>query len=233
MGYKSRARIASANAVAKFRLRGTDQDLDYKKYWDDRYRRGGNSGEGSYGENAIYKARVINSLIKENNLQSVFEVGCGDGNNLGLYACEKYMGVDVSKHAIEICDSKYGDDLTKTFAVVTPGINLGMEKKFDLVICLEVLMHVIDEHDFQWTLEQIFLTSARFVAILNPLTPVLDFPQGHHEKYRNLLAYLIPYVGDFALIDVVTHPSATPLSRIHGFEGDMASDFVILERQRN
>jgi hypothetical protein len=92
-------------------------------------------------------------------------------------------------------------------------------------------MHVTDEEDYVWTLNQIFSNSARFVAIFNPLTPVLSFRRGSHEHYRNLLGYLVPYIGEFALIEVITHPSSTPLGRLNGVVGDMASDFVILERR--
>jgi hypothetical protein len=51
-------------------------------YWEKRYRRNGNSGSGSYGKLAEYKATVINGFVAANNIQQVMEFGCGDGNQL-------------------------------------------------------------------------------------------------------------------------------------------------------
>ncbi len=36
-----------------------------KKYWNDRYVKGGNSGTGSYNELAKFKAHIINSFIEK------------------------------------------------------------------------------------------------------------------------------------------------------------------------
>jgi hypothetical protein len=59
------------------------------KYWDNRYKKCGNSGAGSYGKLAEFKADILNKFISKNNIQSVIEFGCGDGNQLLLanYQC--------------------------------------------------------------------------------------------------------------------------------------------------
>ena len=159
------------------------------------------------------------------------EFGCGDGNNLDQYKIENYLGLDVAKSAIDICERRYAHDPSKSFELITPNQANTLDRSFDLVICLEVLMHVIDEDDYVWTLDQIFASSSSLVAIFNPLTPIRRFSKGSHENYRNLLGYLVPYIGEYALIDVVTHPSTTPIERLNGHVGDMASDFVILQRR--
>ncbi|MEM6772492.1 MAG: hypothetical protein AAF597_18085, partial [Bacteroidota bacterium] len=69
-------------------------------YWEARYRKGGNSGAGSYGELARYKAEVINAFIEEHGIESVIEFGCGDGHQLGLLKMTNYLGVDVSTTAV-------------------------------------------------------------------------------------------------------------------------------------
>ena len=52
------------------------------KYWENRYKAGGNSGSGSYSNLAIFKAEIINSFVKDNKIESVIEFGCGDGQQL-------------------------------------------------------------------------------------------------------------------------------------------------------
>ncbi|MGD9858413.1 MAG: hypothetical protein AB7U20_26025 [Planctomycetaceae bacterium] len=53
-------------------------------YWVRRYRKGRNSGGGSYGRLAEFKAQVLNDLVREHRIQTVIEFGCGDGNQLAL-----------------------------------------------------------------------------------------------------------------------------------------------------
>lgn len=64
---------------------------------------GGNSGVGSYGMFAEFKAGVINDFVSMNNIQSVVEFGCGDGNQLKLANYPIYKGYDVSKAAVASC----------------------------------------------------------------------------------------------------------------------------------
>ena len=73
------------------------------EYWDRRYRGGGNSGDGSYGGLADFKAEIINAFVAENRIDTVVELGCGDGNQLGLMDVPQYTGYDISKKAVEMC----------------------------------------------------------------------------------------------------------------------------------
>src|ERR1700689_4886366 len=65
-------------------------------YWDSRYAGGGNSGDGSYGNLAKFKASVLNQFVAENRIASVVEFGCGDGNQVSLAEYPRYVGIDVS-----------------------------------------------------------------------------------------------------------------------------------------
>jgi hypothetical protein len=44
-----------------------------KKYWNDRYLMGGNSGSGSYNQLAQFKADIINNFIKKNLIKSLIQ----------------------------------------------------------------------------------------------------------------------------------------------------------------
>ena len=54
------------------------------RYWEERYRNGGHSGDGSSGQLADFKAEVLNGFVKLYNVSSVIEFGCGDGKQLLL-----------------------------------------------------------------------------------------------------------------------------------------------------
>src|SRR5690349_8952416 len=70
------------------------------EYWERRYAQGGNSGPGSYNRLAKFKAEVLNKLVKDNDLESVIEFGCGDGAQLELAQYPHYIGVDVSRSVL-------------------------------------------------------------------------------------------------------------------------------------
>lgn len=53
-------------------------------YWEQRYRQAGNSGAGSYGRLAEFKAEVLNEFVARHSIGSVVEFGSGDGNQLTL-----------------------------------------------------------------------------------------------------------------------------------------------------
>ena len=50
---------------------------EIKNYWDGRYKEGGDSGPGSYGDEAEIKVRAITKL---SGINSILDVGCGDFN---------------------------------------------------------------------------------------------------------------------------------------------------------
>lgn len=208
-----------------------NRQFDYATYWENRYRLGGNSGDGSYGSNARWKAELINSIYSANSLKSVVEFGCGDGAQLSDYKFSSYLGLDISPKAVDLCRSKFESDKSKNFSVITPHASHKI-KKADLVICIEVLMHVTNEEDFIWTLSRIFESAADFVIILNPLGGPDVKRRSIHEEPRNLFLYLIPYLKDFSIEQIIVHPSVSIEERRAGIIGDMSSDFVVMRRRK-
>lgn len=91
------------NALKNKKLINYNRKFDYKTYWQERYCTDGNSGAGSYGVLAEYKAEVI------------IEFGCGDGSQLKLMNYKKYIGSDVARSAIDICCSIFKNDGSKSF----------------------------------------------------------------------------------------------------------------------
>ena len=82
-------------------------EFDVAGYWEKRYSSGRTSGAGSYNRLARFKASFINKFLNERQVLSVAEMGCGDGAQLGLMKYPKYLGLDISETAIEICKNKF------------------------------------------------------------------------------------------------------------------------------
>ena len=201
------------------------KDLNYRQYWERRYRAGGTSGAGSYGDHAAYKASIVNAYLRTYDIRTVLDFGCGDGNQLGYMDYRDYVGLDVSKAAVKECRRKYLHDSSKRFRTYDPRKRLN-EGAFDLTVSLEVLMHVVDEKDFVATLDAMFAHAAKLVIIQAPLFELVSYQPGSTERHRRIEPYLAKY--DFDIVDTIIHPSVTREQRERGEIGEMLSDFIVL-----
>ena len=84
-----------------------------QNYWEKRYSLGGNSGQGSYGKSAEFKSEILNKFVRENCISSVTEYGCGDGNQLTYAEYPQYIGLDISKQAVEFSSELFLEDSSK------------------------------------------------------------------------------------------------------------------------
>lgn len=134
-----------------------------KNYWEARYKGNDNSGAGSYGRLAEFKAEVLNNFVKSNNIQNIIEYGCGDGNQLSLSNYPNYIGLDVSITAKETCQKKFKNDDSKFFYLANEFINENI--KAELVLSLDVIYHLIEDYIFENYMSDIFNHSTKYVII--------------------------------------------------------------------
>ncbi|MCL5017114.1 MAG: class I SAM-dependent methyltransferase [Patescibacteria group bacterium] len=181
--------------------------FNYKDYWQNRYLAGGNSGAGSYGVLAEFKSDVINSFVKDREIKSIIEFGCGDGNQLKYmnYNNILYLGFDVAKNAIQSCGDLFKNDMKKNFILYDPKyfVNNGIINA-DLVVCLDVLYHIIPEADFTKTLEDIFSCASKYVILYTSIDAYKSEPYkpGTHVYHRDTLRYLSRF-KDFEIEKII------------------------------
>ncbi len=132
-----------------------------RKYWENRYSSGDNSGSGSYGNLAEFKAEIINNFVNEQSITSVIEFGCGDGNQLTLAKYPKYIGYDVSLTAINLCKKRFSDDPSKQFFP----LDMFKTATCDLSLSLDVIYHLVEDSVFEDHMEKLFSASNRFVIV--------------------------------------------------------------------
>gem|GEM_PF-3504595 len=150
------------------------------QYWDDRYRLKGNSGAGSYGRLADFKAKVINDFVRQEKIQSVIEFGCGDGNQLSLSHYPHYMGFDVSEHALQLCKKRFNNDSTKEFYPVSEWDG----QQAELSMSLDVIYHLIEDGIYEKYMSTLFCASTRFVIIY----------ASNNEEYNMSISKHAPHV---------------------------------------
>ena len=175
-------------------------------YWRRRYRAGLNSGPGSYGELARFKADVLNAFVREHSIGTVIEFGCGDGNQLALADYPRYLGLDVSGEAIDLCAKRFASDPSKSFLWYDPPRTVNLEAFVvgDLALSLDVIYHLLEDDIYDRYLQALFASARRFVIIYssNSATPQAAW----HVKNRVFLDDVEVRIPEFRLIRVVKNP---------------------------
>jgi hypothetical protein len=193
-------------------------------FWEDRYRKGGNSGSGSYGRLAAFKAEILNEFIKTMDIRSVIEFGCGDGSQLELAAYPQYVGVDVANGSIERCCTRFARDPSKRFyhAGVLPK-DLGT---FELALSLDVIFHLVEDSVFDSYMRSLFARSQRYVVIYSSNH---DAPtEGPHVRHRKFSSWILENARDWQAAGFV--PNRFPYDPNRPEETSFA-DFHFFARQ--
>ena len=141
-------------------------------YWDQRYASGGDSGAGSRGHYAELKARLVNEQVALNQIETVLDLGCGDGYVAGLLECPDYLGVDTSLAAVELARGRH-PDLRFMVAPVTVYAR-------DAHLSLDVIRHLVDDDDYHQHLNALF-RAKRVVMVWSSNE---DIPGAPHDRQR-------------------------------------------------
>ncbi len=188
-------------------------------YWIHRYASGGNSGAGSYGRLAEFKAEIINRFVEDNGITSIIEYGCGDGNQLKLAEYPSYVGYDVSPEALELCRGMFQDDTTKVFKLMSEGEG----DTAPLILLLDVIYHLLEDDIYFSYMETLFDSSERFVIVYSS---DYDEEQRQHERRRRFTKWVEENRPHWKLIRHI--PNRFPY-RGRDTEGSL-SDFYIYEK---
>jgi SAM-dependent methyltransferase len=111
--------------------------------------------EFRYNKNFVLQEKILIDYLKNNvSFSSVFEIGCGFGRITKLLLSNfpnitEYLAIDLSPHQIENAKELIGQSIgirehepTITF-MVSDIQSFQIQKKYDLVIASEVLMHIL------------------------------------------------------------------------------------------
>ncbi|MFP2997401.1 methyltransferase domain-containing protein [Spongiivirga sp. MCCC 1A20706] len=169
-----------------------------KNYWEKRYSKKGNSGPGSYNRLAIFKAEILNDFVAKNDIKSVMEFGCGDGNQLKLAQYPDYTGIDVSTTAISLCRNLFEGDNDKTFYEYHD--DTFRSTKVDLTLSLDVIYHLIEDTVFAMHMNDLFKHSNRYVVIYSSN---FHSKQTFHERDRKFTDWIEKHQADWKLIDTI------------------------------
>ena len=109
------------------------------------------------GKSTLIYAKLIKQIIRKNNIESMLDYGCGKGfyyenpsnaYGLNIDSLKSYWGIDIDLYDPCFQKNSY----------------LNEKKKYDLIICIDVLEH-IPSHDIEWILEKIIKKAKKYVFI--------------------------------------------------------------------
>lgn len=210
------------------------QELDFQEatkqcnsaeFWNNLYANSGNSGTGSYNRLAEFKAEVVNNLICEKAIQTVAEIGCGDGNQLSLIHYPHYVGIDVSKVIIEKDREKFRDFKNYSFFHSLTEREKYIHKSFDMTISMDVIFHLLEEDVFQAYMDDLFTLASKYVVIYSSNHE--EYTRWPEYRHRNFTGYVAKHHPEWELIRYI--PNKYPYI-IGQEEMTSASDFYIYKK---
>ena len=137
-------------------------------YWNERYRSGKGSGQGSLGPAGLWKAKHVNELV----VGSVLDLGCGDGQQAALFSFDDYLGVDASREALKLAA---GNCPTREFRLLE-----GVVEPRDTHLSLDVIYHLVNDKDYNAYMSMLFAAKQRVIVYSS------DFNQygAKHVRHR-------------------------------------------------
>jgi SAM-dependent methyltransferase len=178
------------------------------RFWEENYAEGRTSGSGSYGALAEGKSQYLNELVRARGVRSVIEFGCGDGNQLSLGEYPSYIGLDVSRSAIELCQRRFADDSSKSFFLYDGGCFADRAGLFiaDLALSLDVIYHLTEDAVFEAYLAHVFAAGQRLVVVYSTNAELSG--TAPHVRHRHFTPWVEANCPGWTLTGVTRGPSA-------------------------
>lgn len=132
------------------------------------------------------KNTIINAFVIKYNIETVFELGCGDGNRSLNSNYKKYTGYDSCKFAIDLAEMTFADDSTKKFMVLKDDTII---QEHDLGISIDIVI----QENIESYLQKLFQHSKKYTCIFYcdrkkiEYTIPENFKRIHYiqKKYKN------------------------------------------------
>jgi hypothetical protein len=190
------------------RLVGQNAHDDFsRRYWEARYRWGGDSGKGSRGDIAARKADFVTSFCREHDITSLVELGSGDGVCASQIKVAQYLGLDLSQDAVQRARRRVpspthcflaiaGDSPEAILAKVRShyGGNLPQAS-----LSMDVILHLVEDSVYEAYLKTLFAISARYIVVFSSDA---DGPDEVHVRHR---AYARRFMADFPVRQIAAH----------------------------
>lgn len=218
-------RLAQFVKSAVNRLSGGNRENLFpgsREYWEERYRRGGTSGAGSYNRLARFKADFLNGFVEEHRIGSVVEFGSGDGAQLSLARYPTYVGVDVSETVLQLARERFSADPSICFLHIS---EVTSSLAADLALSLDVIYHLVEDEVFECHMRQLFDSANRYVIVYSSNDE--SSWRSPHVRHRQFTSWVERNRPDFRLLRHVPNPYPFDPQDL---QNTSFADFFVFER---
>jgi hypothetical protein len=184
--------------------------------WEDHYAKGGRSGDPEdYKLSRPWKHDILKKYYNM-GIDTIIDVGCGDLQFWNKMPPTKYIGIDISKTIVDKHNLMFDD---KPFICSNASNKLDIHA--DVVICFDMLWHIIDDNEYIKILNNIKSYSNKYIfiytwnsnpfniGIINQIRSKLfgeRIDDGGYQKYRNYLSLSKSiFEPEFELIEMCTN----------------------------
>ena len=193
-------------------------DFDSAEYWRRRYESGGNSGAGSYGALADFKATALNHFVEQHDIKSAVEYGSGDGNQLSLINIPAYIGLDVSPKAISDIRLRFQDDASKSFMEYDPdNFVADSSVSADISLSMDVILHLTEDIRYEKYMQNLVASAKRYVGIFNTASEEQLEKMAKHNRFRDHRVWLRGNAPLISEVEVVLTPPELGYPAATGF----------------
>jgi len=133
------------------------------------------------------REKIILGLLEDiidNSVERIIDYGCGTGKLISsltsIYPKKEIHGADISESAIEHCMQSGLTNITNL------NINEPKKQYYDLILCCDVLEHILDEEEFLNRLKAMLRTEGKIlftVPAYNILWSGEDYVSKHFRRY--------------------------------------------------
>lgn len=180
-----------------------------EKYWTNRYQKKLGSGKGSIGKVGKYKHEILKKYLRDYENFSFLDFGNGDLSFWKGNPPTNYVGIDIAENIQEINRKK----VDRTFITTDLSEELGL--KADVVICFDVLFHILEEVDYVNILINLSESSEKYIFIYNWITSPKNYIEDY-QKFRPMLRYSHIFVTrGFKLVNIYKDEKIDPCGAMY------------------
>lgn len=236
MGYRLPGHRVAKASILQVEPAGLDhkRHFDVTSYWDSRYTSNRDSGAGSYGRLARFKAQFLNRFVQEWEIGSVVEFGCGDGAQLSLAKYPKYVGLDISQAVVEKCRRRFEGDHSKRFEHYNPECFDPVTCQAELALSLDVIYHLSNDRIYRQYLEHLFESAVRYVIVYSN-SDQSELPgvneSAAYIRFRDFLSDVERWFPGWSLVSAAAN--RFPYSVLNSEQTSFADFYVFQKREQS
>ena len=161
------------------------ENIRRKRLWGG----GSVSGSGSTANGSLAIVDAVNELIREYEVSTLVDAGCGIGDVGNEYRVGSYVGYDVCPQLVRQCAQKFIGNIYHSLDI---SLDYGRMIEADCLVCKDVLHHWPNSLIKQFLDYLIRSKKYRVVCLINDISQQFDNQDCHLGGFRGLNAVMNP-----------------------------------------